>query len=362
MDENSKIYIAGHTGMVGTAVKNKLEELGFNNLILKTSRELDLRNQKDTEEFFLIEKPEFVILAAARVGGIIANSTYQADFIYDNLAIAMNVIHSAYKSGVSKLLNLGSSCIYPKYAPQPMSEDMLLTGLLEPTNEPYAIAKIAAIKLCKYYNEQYKTDFISLMPTNLYGINDNYNLETSHVLPALIRKVILADALMKQDFHFIREDCKKHSLGFGKVINEETDNKEIEEILEYFGIYKDYISLWGSGKVRREFLSSECLADATIYFLQNISYLEMGDFVNIGTGTDLTIKELANIIKIKVGYKGDIRFDKVKPDGTPQKLLNVSKANSLGWQPECDLDKGLNKVINNYLNKIDNEKDIISFQ
>lgn len=363
MEKNSKIFVAGHNGMVGSAIVTELKKQGFYNLILKSSKELDLRRQSETEEFFMTEKPEYVFLAAAKVGGIMANDTYKADFIYDNIAIAANVINAAYKSGVSKLLNLGSSCIYPKYADQPMKEDMLLTGELEPTNEPYAIAKIAAIKLCRYFNEQYGTDFISLMPTNLYGINDNYNLETSHVLPALIRKTLLAKALMLKDYDFIINDAKEHKLGFGIEINDNDTVNNITEKLSKFGIYPDKLVLWGSGNVYREFLLSNCVADAAIYFMLNISSKEMGEFVNIGSGEDLTIKELAYLIKTKTGYSGKIEFDKTKPDGTPKKLLDIYKARSLGWQSKCDLNFGLDKVIYYYLNKVEKQnEDIISIQ
>jgi GDP-L-fucose synthase len=353
MNEDSKIYIAGHNGMVGSAVDNHLNNNGFTNIIKRDTSELDLRNQKDTLDFFESEMPEYVFLAAAKVGGIIANNSYPAEFIYDNIAIAMNVIHASYKTGVKKLLNLGSSCIFPKYAQQPIKEEYLLAGKLEETNEPYAIAKIAAIKLCKYYNEQYNTDFISLMPTNLFGYNDNYNMETSHVLPALIRKMYLAKALMNNDFDSIIKDAHKYELGFGYYIKENYSQDEIIEVLSKFGIKKDKLVLWGSGNARREFLFADCLADASIYFMQNISGIEMGDFVNIGSGVDLSIKELANIIRNKIGYQGKIEFDNEKPDGTPQKLLDITKAQTLGWIPECDLDSGLDKVIYYYIN---NEK------
>jgi GDP-L-fucose synthase len=300
MNKDSKIYIAGHRGLVGSALVRKLEEQGYKNLVLKTSKELDLRRQADVEMFFSHEKPEYVFLAAAKVGGILANNTYKAEFIYDNIMISTNVIHAAYSSGVKKLLNLGSSCIYPKFAPQPMKEEHLLTGLLEPTNEPYAIAKIAAIKLCRYYNEQYGTNYISVMPTNLYGPEDNFNLETSHVLPALIRK-----------FHE------------AKIAN------------------RDSVMLWGSGEPFREFLYVEDLADACLFLMERYDYKDIGEFINIGTGKDVKIKELAALIKEIVGYRGEVKNDTSKPDGTPRKLLDVSRMQNLKWKASTSLSRGV---------------------
>jgi len=303
MNREAKIYIAGHRGLVGSALVRKLQEQGFTSLILKTSKELDLRRQADVELFFEHEKPEYVFLAAATVGGILANSTYKAEFIYDNILISANVINTSYKSRVKKLVNLGSSCIYPKLAPQPMKEEHLLTGPLEPTNEPYAIAKIAAIKLCRYYNEQYGTNFISVMPTNLYGPNDNFDLETSHVLPALIRK-----------FHE------------AKIAHEPT------------------VTLWGSGKPYREFLYVDDMADACIFLMERYDYRDIGEFINIGTGKDVSIKELADIVKKIVGYGGGIRHDLTKPDGTPKKLLDVAHLRSLGWHAKTGLEEGIRKA------------------
>lgn len=302
MNKKSKIYIAGHHGLVGSALVRKLQELEYTNLVLKTSKELDLRRQDEVEAFFKREKPDYVFLAAATVGGILANSTYKAEFIYDNMMIAANVINSSYKFGVTKLLNLGSSCIYPKFAPQPMKEEYLLTGLLEPTNEPYAIAKISAIKLCRYYNEQYGTNFISVMPTNLYGPNDNFDLETSHVLPALIRK-----------FHE------------AKVAHQPS------------------VSLWGTGKPYREFLYVDDLADASIFLMSTYDFKDTGELINIGTGKDVTIKDLAEIVKRIVGYEGEIRHDLTKPDGTPKKLLDISRLLSLGWHAKTSLEEGIRK-------------------
>lgn len=349
LNKNSKIFVAGHTGLVGSNILNTLTKKGYKNFVLIDEKELDLRRQSDTEDFFFSEKPEYVFLAAAKVGGIVANNTYRADFIYDNLAIAMNVVHSAYKTGVKKLLNLGSSCIYPKLAPQPLKEEYLLTGLLEPTNEPYAIAKIAAIKLCSAFNFQHGTDYISVMPTNLYGKNDNFNLETSHVMPALVRKMLLAKALSEKNFDFILRDLKKYKLGFG--LDSKVDFKDENSIiyaLNFCGIFRDSLSIWGTGNVRREFLNVEDMAEACIFLMENYSSREIVEFVNIGTGTDISIKELIFLIKDIIGFDGKIIFDPSKPDGTPQKLLDISKITSLGWHPKISLEEGLKKVIQNY--------------
>ncbi len=297
MDVDSRIYIAGHRGMVGSAIKRKLKQEGYNNLITKTRQELDLKCQAQVEKFFSEEKPEYVFLAAARVGGILANSTYPAEFIYENIVIQTHVIHQAYLHGVKKLLFLGSSCIYPKNAPQPMKEGYLLTGPLEPTNEPYAVAKIAGINMCQAYNNQYGTNFVSVMPTNLYGPGDNYDLETSHVLAALIRK-----------FHEAKLETKPH------------------------------VVVWGSGKPRREFLHVDDLADAILFLMQNYDDSEI---VNIGTGIDLTIMELAMIIKGIICFDGDIKLDKSKPDGAFRKNLDVSKLSSVGWEPKYSLTEGI---------------------
>lgn len=308
MQQKSKIYVAGHKGLVGSAIVKTLEQKGYKNLLLKTHKELDLTNQKDVEDFFIKEKPEFVFLAAAKVGGIVANNTFRADFIYENLQIQNNIVHQSYKNGIKKLLFLGSSCIYPKNAPQPLVENSLLTSELEYTNEPYAIAKIAGIKMCESYNLQYKTNFISAMPTNLYGPNDNFNLESSHVLPALIRKIHEA----------------------------KINNKNIVEI-------------WGSGKPKREFLYSEDMADACVFIMENINFSDlikdMSDIknthINIGTGKEISIFELANTIKNIVGYKGEFSFNTSKPDGTMRKLLNTSKLENLGWKHKTDLESGI---------------------
>ena len=303
MEYKDKIYIAGHRGMVGSAIARKLQGEGFDNIISRTSSELDLRNQQLVDQFFSEEKPDYVFLAAAKVGGIHANNTYRASFLYDNLMIQNNIIHAAYENGVKKLMFLGSSCIYPKLAPQPLKESYLLTGELEPTNEPYAIAKIAGIKLCDAYRYQYGCNFISVMPTNLYGPNDNYDFQTSHVLPALIRK-----------FH----TAKKQG--------------------------KPAVIMWGSGKPKREFLHVDDLADACFFLMQN--YDEAG-FINIGCGKDISILDLAKVIKTIIGFEGTITNDLSKPDGTPRKLMDTSKLKSAGWQAKIDLEEGIKKVYEN---------------
>jgi GDP-L-fucose synthase len=300
MEKSSKIYIAGHRGMVGSSILRALQAKGFSNFILKTSSELDLRNQQAVGDFFTLEKPDYVFLAAAKVGGIVANNTFRADFIYENMMIQSNVIHQAYLNGVKKLLFLGSSCIYPKLAPQPLKEEYLLTGLLEPTNEPYAIAKIAGIKMCDAYREQYGCNFISVMPTNLYGPNDNYDLNNSHVLPALLRKFITAK-------------------------NEGATS----------------VTIWGTGSPLREFLHADDLAAACLFLMDN--HNESG-LVNIGVGEDISILDLAKMVKQIVGFTGDIITDTTKPDGTPRKLMDVSKLTNLGWKASISLEEGINKV------------------
>ena len=336
--------------MVGSALYRTLVGRGYHNFILRTSRELDLRRQSDVEAFFESERPDIVYLAAAKVGGIIANNTYKSDFIYDNLAIAMNVINCAHKFGVKKLLNLGSSCIYPKFAEQPMNESTLLTGTLEPTNEPYAIAKIAAIKLCRYCNEQYSTNFLSAMPTNLYGNNDNFNLETSHVLPALIRKMILAEALRTNNTEWIIRDCEKCPLGFGIDQTISThDFNSIKQALESLGITAGGVTLWGSGNVRREFLHADDVANACVFLMENYSANDIGEFVNIGMGSDLSIRELAEMVKKTVKFEGELHFDATKPDGTPRKLLDISRMEKLGWKASISLESGIKSIVHTYL-------------
>ena len=345
-----KIYIAGHRGLVGSAIVRRLKEKGYLNLAYKNSNELDLRIQSDTEKYFEEAKPDYVYLTAARVGGILANNTYKAEFIYDNIMIGANVIRAAYTCGTRKLLNLGSSCIYPKSAPQPMKEEYLLTGSLEPTNEPYAIAKISAIKLCRYYNEQYGTNFISVMPTNLYGPGDNFNLETAHVLPALIRKFHLSKLLKKRDFESIRKDIKRYPLGFelDKKVNID-DEVSIESTLNSIGITENFVVFWGSGEPYREFLYSDDLADACVLMMENYDYSDIGELVNIGTGEDIKIKELAHLVKDIVGFDGEIRHDLSKPDGTPRKLLDISRMKAFGWKPKTSLEEGIRKIYETYI-------------
>jgi GDP-L-fucose synthase len=344
LDKKSKIYVAGHRGLVGSAIVRALDALGYRNLLTRDQSDLDLRDAAEVGRFFAAEKPEYVFLAAAKVGGILANNTYKAEFIHDNLAIALNVIDASYRSSVKKLLNLGSSCIYPKLAPQPLKEEYLLTGLLEPTNEPYAIAKIAAIKLCRYYNEQYGTDFISVMPTNLYGPGDNFNLETSHVLPALLRKFHLAKLLSLRRIDEARNDIVRRPLGFGVTLAGSAGDADVEKQLARLGIYPTHVQLWGTGSPHREFLYSDDLADAVVHLMTHHTYKDVGEFVNIGVGSDVTIKELAYKMRSLVGFKGDILFDPSKPDGTPRKLLDVSRMKSLGWEPKITLDEGLKRI------------------
>jgi GDP-L-fucose synthase len=307
MQKDSKIYVAGHRGMVGSAIVRKLEAEGFQNIITRTSKELDLRNQLAVSEFFANEKPEYVFLAAAKVGGIVANNTYRAEFLYDNLQLQNNVIHYSYVNGVKKLMFLGSSCIYPKLAEQPLKEDYLLTGVLEPTNEPYAIAKIAGIKMCESYRAQYGCNFISVMPTNLYGYNDNYHPQNSHVLPALIRK-----------FHEAKVEGKAE------------------------------VEIWGTGSPLREFLFSDDLADACFFLMQNYDEQQ---FINIGVGHDISIKDLALLVKRIVGFEGELAFNTSKPDGTPRKLMDVSKLHSLGWKHKIELAEGIEMAYEDFLKK-----------
>jgi GDP-L-fucose synthase len=345
MNKNSVIYVAGHRGMVGSSLLRMLSSSGYKNIITRDHAELDLIRQSDVEEFFRMKKPEYVFLASAKVGGILANNIYKADFIYENIMIAANVVNVSFKYGVKKLLNLGSSCIYPKYAKQPLKEHSLLTGILEPTNEPYAIAKISALKMCRYYNDQYGTNFISVMPTNLFGPNDNFNLETSHVLPALLRKFHLAKLLKNKNYDEIINDIQRYPLGY------HTDNAEffseeikIEKLLEKTGIYADYVMVWGSGEVYREFLHVDDLADACIYLMKNYDYDDLGEIINIGTGYDIKIKDLAYMVRDEAGFDGEIRFDRSKPDGTPRKVLDVSRIKGLGWEGKIKLREGIRKT------------------
>lgn len=350
MNKKEKIYLAGHTGLVGSAILRKLQAEGFENIIMKNSSELDLCNQTQVNEFFEEEKPDYVFLAAAKVGGIIANSTYPAEFIYNNIMIASNVINASYKNKVKKLLNLGSSCIYPKFAPQPMKEDCLLTSELESTNEAYAIAKIAAIKMCRYYNEQYGTNFISVMPTNQYGPGDNFNMETAHLLPMLLRRFHLAKSLKHSDFKGITADLKKYKLGWGldEAINVENQTSIINA-LSQIGAYPDKVIVWGDGSPYRELMHSDDLADACFYLMQNKDYNDIGELANITDGTDIQIKHLVEMVKEIVGYEGEIVYDKTKPNGTPRKLMDATKIKSLGWTPKISLNDGIKSVYDYYI-------------
>ena len=352
MNKDAKIYIAGHTGLVGSALIRALTLAGYNNLITCDFAALDLRRQQAVEDFFAAEKPEYVFLAAAKVGGIHANNTYKAEFIYDNLMIAANVIYAAHTFGVKKLLNLGSSCIYPKNSPQPLQEEYLLTSSLEATNEPYAIAKIAAIKLCRYYNEQYGTNFISVMPTNLYGYNDNFNLETSHVLPAILRKLHLAKLLQQKQFDAICADFQRCPVGFNLRENwDGCSSDTIVTVLQQLGITAEQVILWGSGNGWREFLFADDLADAVVFLMQNSDVKDIGELINIGIGQDITIYDLAVLIADIVEYKGVISFNKNHLDGTARKLLDITKLERLGWQARVGLRYGIMKVYENYCAK-----------
>lgn len=354
MNLDSKIYIAGHKGLVGSAIWKQLENKGYTNLIGRSSKELDLTDSNAVAQFFETEKPEYVFLAAAKVGGIMANNTYRADFIYDNLQIQQNVIYNAYKHHTKKLLFLGSTCIYPKNANQPIAEEELLTNTLEYTNEPYAIAKIAGIKLCESFNIQYGTNFISVMPTNLYGPNDNFDLEKSHVLPAMIRKIHLAKALSLQDWESIKNDLRKRPV---EGISDKNTQQEIEQILAKYGIFRGKVVLWGTGKPMREFLWSEEMADACIFVMNNVDFKDAksnkteirNTHINIGTGKDLSIKDLSRLIAKAIDFKGIIDFDSSKPDGTMKKLVDVSKINQLGWKHSIEINEGVEKMYHWYL-------------
>lgn len=355
MELNAKIYVAGHTGMVGSAIVRNLKNKGYSNIFGKTFEELDLTNQMAVKSFFEWVKPEYVIVAAAKVGGIVANNTYRAQFIYENLMIQNNLIHQSYLSGVKKLLFLGSSCIYPKNAPQPLKEEYLLTGLLEETNEPYAIAKIAGIKMCENYYRQYGCDFISVMPTNLYGPNDNYDLEKSHVLPALIRKMHLGKCLEQGDWDAIRKDLNKRPI---EGINGQYTEDEIVKVLEKHGIISTLtstsVTLWGTGNIYREFLHVDDMADACVHIMQNVSSEKLfgkmqQTHINIGTGIDLTIRELAETVKNVVGFEGQLKWDMSKPDGTYKKQLDVNLLNKLDWKHKITLSNGIIAVYQKYI-------------
>jgi len=364
MDKNSKIYVAGHKGLVGSAIWKNLQAKGYTNLVGRTSSELDLRDQKAVEEFFAAEKPEYVFLAAAKVGGIMANSIYRADFIYQNLQIQNNIIHNAYLHGVKKLLFLGSTCIYPRDAQQPMKETELLTSPLEYTNEPYAIAKIAGIKMCESYNLQYGTNYIAVMPTNLYGPNDNFDLEKSHVLPAMIRKMHLGKCLFNNDWDALREDLNKRPV---EGVSGSSSEQEILAILDKYGIKRSNgctVELWGTGTPLREFLWSEEMADASVFCMENVNFDDLvreirsnssnpqeirNTHINIGTGKEITIRDLAYRIKEVVGFGGEIVFNSDKPDGTMRKLTDPSKLHSLGWHHKIEIEDGVKMMYDWYI-------------
>lgn len=352
MNKDSKIFVAGHNGLVGSAIKRRLEKDGFENIITRNHKELDLTNQAQTLDFFQSEKPDFVFLSAAKVGGIMANQTYPAEFIYQNLMIATNVINASYKSNVKKLMNLGSSCIYPRNAPQPMKEEYLLSSELEKTNEAYALAKITAIKLCRYYNQQYRTNYISVMPTNQYGIGDNFNMETAHLLPMIMRRFHLAKLLSKGDFDSVCDDLKRYKLGWNldDKINFK-DEKSIESSLNAVGAYRDKVVLWGDGSVYREMMCSDDLADACVYLMNNKNYSDIGEHVNITDGTDIQLKDLFKIVKSIVGFDGKLEYDSSKPNGTPRKQMDATRIKSLGWQPKIPLEKGIADFYNWYKNQ-----------
>lgn len=383
LSKESKIYVAGHNGLVGSAIWKNLKERGYNNLIGRSHKELDLTNQQDVKNFFEQERPDAVVLAAAFVGGIMANSLYRADFIMQNMLMQCNVIGSAYATGVKKLLFLGSTCIYPKDAPQPMKEDALLTSPLEYSNEEYAIAKIAGLKMCESYNLQYGTNYIAVMPTNLYGPNDNFHLENSHVMPAMMRKIYLAKLIHDDNWQAIKTDMNKRPV---EGITGESSKEEIINVLAKYGIENNKVTLWGTGSPLREFLWSEDMADASVHVLLNVDFKDiigiekyssvmygakadglvdrnhsagrggaipaLGEIrnchINVGTGKELTIKELSQLVVKAVDFKGTIEFDSSKPDGTPRKLIDVSKLHSLGWKHKIEIEEGVQKLFEWY--------------
>ncbi len=354
MNKDSKIYIAGHRGLVGSAIWNNLQSKGYTHLIGRPHQELELMDSTAVKKFFEKERPEYVILAAAYVGGIVANNTYRADFIYRNLQIQNNIIGESFRHNVKKLLFLGSTCIYPREAPQPLPEEALLTGPLEYTNEPYAIAKIAGLKMCESFNIQYGTNYIAVMPTNLYGPNDNFDLEKSHVLPAMLRKIHLANAWMKNDWDSIRKDLNKRPV---EGVSGIAEQPEIEKVLNRHGISASGVELWGTGKPTREFLWSEDMADACVFIMENIDFNDLAQgkseirncHINIGTGKEISIRDLSSVIKKTIGYTGNLTFDESKPDGTPRKLTDVTKLNELGWKHSIEIDEGVNKMYEWYL-------------
>ena len=366
INKNSKIYIAGHNGLVGSAIWNNLKQRGYTNLVGKSHRELDLLDAVAVKKFFDEEQPEAVVLAAAHVGGIMANLVYRADFIYENLQIQQNVIGESFRHGVKKLLFLGSTCIYPREAPQPMKEDCLLTSPLEYTNEPYAIAKIAGLKMCESFNLQYGTNYIAVMPTNLYGPNDNFHLENSHVLPAMIRKIHLAKCLNEGNWEAVRKDIGLRPVSMQKnnekvVVNAESSQEAILEVLSQYGITPEAVTLWGTGKPMREFLWSEEMADASVHVLLNVDFKDTypegskeirNCHINVGTGKEISIREVAEKIMEEISFKGELRWDSSKPDGTLRKLTDVSKLQGLGWHHQVEIDEGVHRLYEWYLQGI----------
>ena len=356
MNKNTKIYIAGHRGLVGSAIWNNLMSRGYTNLVGRTHQELDLLDAAAVKKFFDEEQPEAVVLAAAHVGGIMANNIYRADFIYYNLQIQQNVIGESYRHGVKKLLFLGSTCIYPREAPQPMKEDCLLTNTLEYTNEPYAIAKIAGLKMCESFNIQYGTNYIAVMPTNLYGPNDNFHLEKSHVLPAMIRKIHLAKCLNENNWEAVRKDLNLRPV---EGVNGNNTNEEILNVLAKYGIAPDAVTLWGTGTPMREFLWSEEMADASVHILLNVDFKDTYDasqkeirncHINVGTGKEVSIRQAAEMIVKEIDFKGELRWDSSKPDGTMRKLTDVTKLHNLGWHHKIEIDEGIHRIYEWYLN------------
>lgn len=371
LDKNTKIYVAGHHGLVGSAIWNNLKSRGYNNLVGKSHSELDLLDPIAVKQFFDEEQPEAVVLAAAHVGGIMANLQYRADFIYQNLQIQQNVIGESWKHGVKKLLFLGSTCIYPREAPQPMPEDCLLTSPLEYTNEPYAIAKIAGLKMCESFNLQYGTNYIAVMPTNLYGPNDNFHLENSHVLPAMIRKIYLAKCLYENDWEAVRKDIGLRPVSVMRdgqkfVVNALSDENDIIDVLAHYGITKEAVTLWGTGSPMREFLWSEEMADASVHVLLNVDFKDTytdvrnadnineirNCHINVGTGKEISIREVAEKIMAEIGFKGELRWDRSKPDGTLKKLTDVSKLHRLGWHHIIEIEEGIHRLYQWYLQGI----------
>lgn len=357
MDKRTKIYVAGHRGLVGSAIWNNLLAKGYTNLVGRTHKELDLLDGCAVKRFFDEERPDCVILAAAHVGGILANNTYRADFIYENLQIQQNVIGEAFRHGVKKLLALGSTCIYPRDCEQPIREEYLLTGELEYTNEPYALSKIVGLKMCESFNLQYGTNYIAVMPTNLYGPNDNFHLENSHVMPAMIRKVFLAHSLRLGDWELVRADMNLRPV---EGVDGSADEKRIADTLARYGITADAVTLWGSGKPLREFLWSEEMADASVFILEHVNFDDLKGtsrevrncHINIGTGKEISIGDLAQLIVRTIGYEGTLRFDASKPDGTPRKLCDVSKLHRLGWHHRIEVEEGVGKLYEWYRNSL----------